>query len=204
VTTLLALGAAGYVARGRQYEPAPPPPVLPPPPALPPPPPPVLPPPPVSPPPPAPPLQSIATTTNSRVPSGYACVRLARPDLYNAALRAGRDPSPAESVVDCSCVGKNIDAQADWNDWDQCAIASDLSKIAVWNGYCVGAGMLGGQTCNISTPAAVPACPASTYPIWTCNADGRSRTRCINGNVQTDVCGSFCIPRPTGTDDVCN
>jgi hypothetical protein len=112
------------------------------------------------------PLQSIATTTNARVPRGSTCVKLARPDLYNAALRAGRAPTVEESVIDCSCVAKNIDAQADWLDWDQCAIAPDGSKTAVWNGYCAAVGQLGGQTCNVATPDAIaPPPPPTPQPM---------------------------------------
>jgi D-alanyl-D-alanine carboxypeptidase len=47
------------------------------------------------------------------------------------------------------------------------------------------------------------ACPEGTSPIWTCTGDGKARTRCVNGKVETETCAAGCVARPTGTDDVC-
>lgn len=48
-----------------------------------------------------------------------------------------------------------------------------------------------------------PQCPAGTYALWNCNAAGTSRTKCTNGNVQTEACANGCQVNPIGTDDVC-
>jgi N-acetyl-anhydromuramyl-L-alanine amidase AmpD len=49
-----------------------------------------------------------------------------------------------------------------------------------------------------------PACPAGTYPLWTCNADRSGRVRCIDGmKVETERCPTGCITHPVGVDDVC-
>ncbi len=47
-----------------------------------------------------------------------------------------------------------------------------------------------------------PVCPAGTFDIWTCNAEGTSRRRCIAGNDMTEACPYGCVSMPVGTDDV--
>lgn len=39
--------------------------------------------------------------------------------------------------------------------------------------------------------------------VWTCNTDGRTRTRCVAGHVSSEVCVNGCLRGPAGTDDVC-
>jgi hypothetical protein len=46
-------------------------------------------------------------------------------------------------------------------------------------------------------------CPAGVSGIWTCNAAGTARTRCVNGQVETQSCPHGCEVRSAGTDDVC-
>ncbi len=55
----------------------------------------------------------------------------------------------------------------------------------------------------VTTPIVDAACPAHTYPIWTCSSDHATRVRCVNGAVETETCAAGCAGRPVGTDDVC-
>lgn len=48
-----------------------------------------------------------------------------------------------------------------------------------------------------------PSCPAGTYPIWTCDAAGTERRRCIDGVDMIEGCPFGCTSMPVGTDDVC-
>ena len=61
--------------------------------------------------------------------------------------------------------------------------------------------VLPGAACD-GQPA-VPSCPAETYPIWTCTADGKARRRCVDGVVAEEACVAGCNVMPAGTDDVC-
>ena len=56
---------------------------------------------------------------------------------------------------------------------------------------------LPGATCG----PPVPACPAGTFEIWTCEGD--ARRRCIAGNDMVEPCAFGCVSMPVGTDDVC-
>ncbi len=47
-----------------------------------------------------------------------------------------------------------------------------------------------------------PACPAGTFAMWTCAADGKSRQRCIAGKVETQACAYGCQTN-AGADDAC-
>jgi N-acetyl-anhydromuramyl-L-alanine amidase AmpD len=42
------------------------------------------------------------------------------------------------------------------------------------------------------------------YALWNCTTDKTEAVRCTNGKVEIDHCDQGCVPKPTGTDDVCN
>jgi Putative metal-binding motif len=56
---------------------------------------------------------------------------------------------------------------------------------------------------NCDNEPPVPMCPADTYDIWTCNADGMARRRCVEGMDMVEMCEFGCTSMPVGTDDVC-
>ena len=61
--------------------------------------------------------------------------------------------------------------------------------------------VLPGAACDGEPP--VPACPAETYPIWTCTEDLTRRKRCVDGVVGDEACAAGCTVMAVGTDDVC-
>lgn len=52
----------------------------------------------------------------------------------------------------------------------------------------------------IDPDAGVPCAGAST---WTCGADGLSRTRCVAGQLEREVCARGCLRPPPGTEGTC-
>ncbi len=48
-----------------------------------------------------------------------------------------------------------------------------------------------------------PACPANTFPLWTCLGDLTARERCINGKVEKEACTYGCQDNAQGSDDTC-
>lgn len=91
-------------------------------------------------------------TPNGGPLPGAACVKLARPDLYNAALAQSRNPTQEESQVTCDCVAHNFSGKPEWNDDDQCSIVDASTnavagkpqgfKWGVWNRWCVSTGRI--------------------------------------------------------------